>query len=198
MKLGDLVPQEKHCKRCDEFKEIASFDRDATKEDGYKAVCKPCRAEVQKAKRLGDSIDVLRQLEKNVITGLANSKPGGTDVPHVAEIYESAIGMLGGVHGLVQQMWATYLAAQPGSQTRERLLGQIIKIGMVISDSKKVEMPVELMSDQDLQREIETRRKGYVVEGQVKETGDGDAKEATEDTNREDEADDSVPDLLDD
>ena len=176
MNLGDLSPQEKLCRRCDTFKNLSSFDRDADKPDGYKEACKTCRAEANQAQRLREATEVLKSLEKSVISNLANSKPGGPDVPHVAEIYESAINLLGGVHGLTQQLVATYLAAPPGSQTRERILGQLIKIGMVISDSKKVEMPVELMSDQDLEREIKERKKTMIIDCQIVESKEVDDK----------------------
>lgn len=143
------------------------FDRDATKPDGYKSICKTCRSHIAETKRLEHAADMLKALDLGLVRALANSKAGGTDVPHLAEIYQSIIHLLGGVHGLAQQYVATYIASRPGSQTRERLLGQVVKMGEVVSDSKKVEMPVELMSDQDLEREIKERKKNMVLDGEV-------------------------------
>jgi hypothetical protein len=165
-----LVPQSKRCHRCELEQPLERFDRDATKPDGYRSVCKSCRCHIAEAKRLEQAADMLKALDLGLVRALANSKPGGTDVPHLAEIYQSIIHLLGGVQGLAQQYVATYIASKPGSQTRERLLGQVVKMGEVVSDSKKVEMPVELMSDQDLEREIENRAKRLnIVPGEATE-----------------------------
>lgn len=166
----------KSCARCAEELPIEAFDRDASKPDGYKSHCKKCRAAALESRRLQQAGQVLQELQNGLIRNLAHSKPGGPDLPHIAEVCQSIIHLFGGVDGMAQQFLANYIAAKPGSLTRERMLSNLMKMNAVVSDSKKVEMPVELMSDQDLQAEIEERKKRLMVEGECTIVEDADGR----------------------
>lgn len=159
MPYGGLNPAEKFCTRCGESKlKDEHFDRDSSKPDGYKGVCKQCRAEQHEAKKDKELAHTLKALDQKIVATLAKAKQGGSDIPHIAELYQTLMRGFGGLEGFQSHYLGNYIASEPGSQIRERMLGNVLRMGEAVSDSKKVEMPIDLMSDQDLDREIERRQ----------------------------------------
>jgi hypothetical protein len=149
------------------------FDRDQSKPDGFKNWCKKCRAEKRKAAELSRAASVLETLNKTMIAAIIESRPGGTNIPHQAEMYQILMSMLGGVQGWGMHWMAQYVAAAPGSQTRERMLGQMQKMAAAVSDSNKVSMPAELMSDADLDLELKKREdRMQIVSGNFTDVGE--------------------------
>ena len=134
-----------------------NFDKDSSKSDGFKNWCKKCREEKRKMARLDNAAAVLETLDKSMIAAITTQKPGGTNIPHQAEMYQVLMSMMGGVQGWAMHWLAQYTASAPGSQTRERMLGQMQKMAAAVSDSNKVQMPADLMSDEDLDAEIKKR-----------------------------------------
>lgn len=130
------------------------FDRDSGRQSGFKGVCKECRAADRQMAKLDEMSDKLGKLDDLLSTTLEHADVGGTNVPHIAQIYEEAMGLFGGVKGFALHLLGTYIAAKPGGQTRERILSNLMKIGQAISDEGKLSMPVELMSDDDLNAEL--------------------------------------------
>ncbi len=149
----------KCCGKCNnEYPKTADwFDKDSSKSDGFKNWCKKCREEQRKMARLENAADVLETLNKSLIASITTQSPGGTNIPHQAEMYQVLMSMMGGVQGWAMHWLAQYTAAPPGSQTRERMLGQMQKMAAAVSDSNKVQMPADLMSDEDLDAEIKKR-----------------------------------------
>ena len=133
------------------------FDRDMSKPDLLRNWCKECRKNKQEMKRLNDAATVIEAMDKELLRGLTQSKNGGSNVPHIAQLCEAIVQILGGHQGVAQHFVATMLAAKPGSQTRERMLSAVIKTITALSDSNKVSMPAELMSDEDLDKELALR-----------------------------------------
>jgi hypothetical protein len=149
----------KWCGRC--LKELPQnddwFDRDATKADGFKNWCKQCRQERNELAKLTEAAEIVKTLDKAMIATLTDSQPGGTTVPHQAEMYQVLMSMMGGVQGWGMHWMAQYISAPAGGQSRERMMGQIQKMAAAVSDSNKVSMPAELMSDEDLEIELKKR-----------------------------------------
>lgn len=149
----------KFCGKCQ--KELPKnrdfFDRDEGKEDGFKNWCKTCRKERRDLAKAKEASELIETLSKSVLANLADAKPGGTTIPHVAEIYQNVMALLGGVQGYSMLLAANLIAAPPGGQVRQRTLSDIAKMGMAVSDSNKVSMPSELMSDEDLEAELKRR-----------------------------------------
>lgn len=149
----------KVCGQCCEQKPANEdhFDKDGSKNDGFRNWCKECRKNKQEMKRLKNAANVIEAMDAELLKGITQSKNGGSNVPHIAQVAEAWIQILGGHQGVAQHLASTYLAAKPGSQTRERLLGQLLKMIAGLSDSNKVSMPAELMSDEDIDRELARR-----------------------------------------
>jgi hypothetical protein len=133
------------------------FDHDQSKPDGFRNWCKECRKKKADLKRLKNAADVIETLDKELLRNLAKSKNGGSNVPHIAQLCEAIVHILGGHQGVAQHWASNMIAAKPGSQTRERMLTGLLKQLAVLSDSNKVSMPAELMSDEDIDKELARR-----------------------------------------
>jgi len=165
-----------HCQK--EFPRNSDwFDRDGTKEDGFKNWCKQCRAEKRQQKELAEAADTIKKMDLAVLGNLAQAKPGGTTIPHAAEIYQNVMALMGGVQGYAMRLVGELLAAPPGGQIRQRYMTQIDKMAVAVSDSNKVSMPAEMMSDEDLETELAKREaRMKIVPGTFTDVTD--AKEA--------------------
>lgn len=133
------------------------FDVDRSKNDGFRNWCKECRKNKSELKRLSNAANVIEAIDKELLKGLTQSKNGGSNVPHLAQLCEAYVQILGGHQGVAQHWAATLLAAKPGSQTRERMLTGLQKMIASLSDSNKVSMPVELMSDEEVDKALAER-----------------------------------------
>jgi thiol-disulfide isomerase/thioredoxin len=149
----------KVCGKCQKElpKSTDFFDRDQGKEDGFKNWCKACRSERRTLAEAQKAAEIMKTLDMSVVANLAEAKPGGSTVPHAAEIYQCAMALMGGVQGFAMHYVGNLMAAKPGSQTRERMLTGLVKLGTAVSDSNKVQMPTELMSDDEFEKEFQRR-----------------------------------------
>jgi hypothetical protein len=149
----------KFCGKCQ--KELPKnrdfFDQDKEKEDGFKNWCKTCRKERRDLAKAKEAAEMMKTLDLSVLANLADAKPGGTTIPHVAEVYQNVMALMGGVQGYAMHLVANFIAAPPGGQIRQRIIADIGKMGMAVSDSNKVSMPSELMTDDDLETELKRR-----------------------------------------
>lgn len=57
-----IIPDEKFCRVCEQIKPSAGFSIHRTTADGLQAYCKPCTAELARARRFGLTVDQLREL----------------------------------------------------------------------------------------------------------------------------------------
>lgn len=169
-----------HCQK--EFpKNKDWFDRDSCKEDGFKNWCKKCRQERRNKQQLVEAASLMQKLDLSVVSNLSNSRPGGTDVPHAAEIYQNVMALFGGVQGFAMHWMGTFISAKPGSQTRERMLTGMQKLSQAVSDSNKVSMPSDLMSDEDLDKVMKEREaRMRIVPAHVEDVTDDEANEQSE------------------
>lgn len=80
-----------------------------------------------------------------------------TTVPHAAEFLEELTRAFGGTQGLARHFLATYLSATPGGQTRQKMLGQFITLAQKVSDQDKAQVPMEHLTDEEIERELRRR-----------------------------------------
>jgi hypothetical protein len=69
---------------------------------------------------------------------------------------------------------AQYLASVPGSSTRQKMLDMVVKLAVKTSESGAAQIPIEMLSDEDLQVQFEMGMRKYVpriahYDGEVKE-----------------------------
>ncbi len=130
------------------------FDRDRSKEDGFKSWCKKCRAERREVQKLKEHAELFKALDAGVIANLCKAGPGGSLTPHQLEFYQYVTALLGGSQGAAMQWAANFIAAPPGSSIREKMLSNYQKLMISCSGDGKVSPPPELMSDEDLNAAI--------------------------------------------
>jgi hypothetical protein len=118
----------KWCTNCGKQKSIGEFDRDRTKTDGHKDTCKPCRADLRKLERINEEDPEIDKMEQDARDVLATLTDGGSITPKSEEFVESIMKPWGGSDGFAKYMFSTYLAAKPGSPTRERILSRIMDV----------------------------------------------------------------------
>lgn len=170
-------PDIKKCRGpCQLERPRAEFDDDNGKADGKKGWCKECRKERALAKKENQFREVLENMDLSLLESLANARPGGTNLPHHFQVLESITALFGGVQGFAMYWNATFLAAPPGSQTRERMLTKMLGAYQAASDDGKVSKPRELMSKEELEASVQERLKRLRV---APDTIDGEAREAS-------------------
>lgn len=133
------------------------YDRDESKESGFRATCKDCRAEARrlaniKKTQLPEMIEQLDARAMDLIVALSDSKLNINLLPHIANVVEDLMAVFGGTAGLAQRMMANYIAAPAGSQTRQRYESMVMKAIDKMNDAGVGQKPVESMSDEELQK----------------------------------------------
>jgi len=153
------------------------FDRDETKEDGLRTVCKVCRSKERELAKQ-DKIDKrVKAMDEASLALLKNISKGGSQIPHVSELYERVMEAFEGAGGFAAHFMAQYLMAQPGSTTRTKMLELAIRLGIITTQQGASQEPIDVMEDEDLQ--VAFRRYATRFIKQVPQHEHGDAKEAS-------------------
>lgn len=144
----------KMCERCGEELPADSsyFDRDATKDDGFKPICKGCRAGERQKKQDVQISEHVKMMDEAALQALRAMGRGGSDVPHAAEVLQHIMNAFGGPQGFAIHFMNQYLSAAPGSTVRTKMIGEVFKIVTKVSDSGAAQIPIDLMEDEDVAR----------------------------------------------
>lgn len=132
------------------------FHRDDSRDSGFRSVCKECRAKDKRVKEGKKVLDDMDKYDRALINTLDLMSSGGSDCPHIAEVFQHVMRIAGGAQGYAKQVWATYLAANPGSATRQKILANIGTLMNQVTESGVAQVPNELLNDEDLQRKLKT------------------------------------------
>lgn len=139
-----------------EFERAAEFfDADKNLKSGFKSICKACRAEQRVMRESSDALRRLDHIDDAVLNRLANARMGGPNVPHSADLLERVYSLIGGVNGMAALLMKTYITAKPGSPTQQKILGQIITLTQKVTDSGHAKKPIDLLTDDEVDAEIE-------------------------------------------
>lgn len=159
VRAPEVPDGEKLCDECGtQFPATADyFHRDAYKEDGLKATCRSCRSKRNIVSEDGAIATRLKKMELESAELLDQLTSGGSSIPHQAELLECLVHAMGGVQGFSKHVMATYLAATPGSATRQKLLDMIVKLTIKVTEHGDANLPVELMTDDDLEKELQRK-----------------------------------------
>ena len=125
--------------------------------DSFSPVCKSCtRALMQKKK--------LERLETNACGDfLKKASSGGSEIPHTSEMLESIMHLLGGSHGFASALISQYHAAPAGGRIRTQILEMVAKLTTKVAESGATRAPVALMSDEQLESELNKRIEESVI-----------------------------------
>lgn len=191
--LPDLKKCEGTCGMLCELDRAAEFfDVDAENKDGFKKVCKACRSEQRLLRKMAERNRQLETIDQRIVGLLNQARPGGSEVAHIAEIYAKIAALMGGPNGLAMAAVQTYVQAEPGSPTRQKMIGQFLQLANNVTQSGAAKVPLELLSEEELEAEIIRRdRARGVVNAQpsprIHEPDDDfDLKDSTEDPEDDD------------
>lgn len=152
------------------------FDRDAGTPDGLRGVCKMCRAATYERNKIESVDGRVRRLDETALRTLELVVDGGSDVPHVAELYQHLMSVFRGPGGFAAHFMGQFLMAKPGSPTRTKMLEIMARLAIKVSESGAAQLPIDLMSDEDLQIAFEKGLKRFAPRIAY---DDGEAKEAS-------------------
>lgn len=194
--LRDLqIPEQPELKKCEGtcgmFCELDRagefFDADEKNKDGFKKVCKACRSEQRLLQKMAERNRQLETIDQRIVGLLNQARPGGSEVAHIAEIYAKIAALMGGPNGLAMAAVQTYVQADPGSPTRQKMIGQFLQLANNVTQSGAAKVPLELLSEEELEAEIirRDRLRGVVSQAtppRIHEPDDdSDLKDSTED-----------------
>jgi hypothetical protein len=150
------------------------FDTDRKNKDGFKTRCRECRhkhrLEVAASERDRRSGRIEKMMEKL----LGSAQFGGSEVPHIAEIFSKIVGLFGGANGLAMAAAQTYLQAPPGSSIRQKIISQLLTLGNQVTQTGAAKVPDELLSEEELEAKVKriTGSKRTVVEVEASDIED--------------------------
>ena len=135
----------------------AYYDRCRDSGTGYRTTCKVCRSEERRKESRGrfkvspKAAAAIERIEEGAASALDAFVPSqGSRVPHTAELWEALASIFGGPGGIAQHVMSSYMAAQPGSPQRAKILSQVIRLGTEVSKSGDATKPIDMMTDDEL------------------------------------------------
>lgn len=128
------------------------FDRDNSDAQGFKRICKQCRSE-QRQKRADKELDErITQFDKKSLALLDRAVAEGSDIPHIGEIFENVIRLVGGVGGFAGHLVAQMLATKIGSKERSAILKLIVTMAERVTESGVATVRLDMLTDEDLEK----------------------------------------------
>jgi len=153
------------------------FDRDETRGDRLRSVCKICRAKQRQVKEYEKIDERVREMDEAAFNLLQHISRGGSHIPHVSELYEAIMQAFEGAGGYAAHFMAQYLMAKPGSTTRTKMLELTMRLGIITTEMGSAQQPVDAMADEDLQVAFRKYVNRYAP--RLTHHEHGDAKEAS-------------------
>ena len=163
--IGSELLSQQECRECNESFPLTDeyFYRDNRARTGFRNICKSCLQQKEEDKRDKEIERRVGHMDIKMLETLERlAEQDDKSVPHLAKLVEVGMHCYGGLTAFMQQMYANRLAAKPGS--KERLQYDMIMVRAITELFRKdtVKIPVDLMSDEDIEKEIEKRTKGML------------------------------------
>lgn len=139
---------------CDLDRAEEFFDRDEQSKDGFKKLCKACRAQQSVDREIAERDKQLEHIDKSIIRRLAQARTGGPNVPHSADLLERITTLMGGVNGMAMAAVKVFIQAPPGSPTQQKMISQFMTLTHQVTETGAAKVPIELLSDEEIEAEI--------------------------------------------
>ena len=155
---------QKECNRCRVMYPLSKefWHRNNHSNDGFRNTCRMCRAEEVEQKRREKIDDRIQSVENDGVELLDKLAHGGSEVPHIAETFQRIMEAFGGPGGFAPQLIATYYRAAPGSQLRQRIMSDIMRLNVKVSDSGAAKRSLDEITTEELDREMEKKMSEFV------------------------------------
>ncbi len=126
--------------------------------DGLHSRCKQCRNKDGKRVRQRKASAKLDKIERGAVKLFTEAATiGGAHIPHSSELVEIFMEYFGGARGFGAAFMKQFYDAPPGGAFRTKMLDSVVRLvkdNTVIGGAKK---PLELMSEDELIAELNTR-----------------------------------------
>lgn len=141
------------CEACNTPKPLTykNFKKAKSQAQGFEFVCKSCATKIAQNRKLA------RLEAQSCRNFLEKAATGGSEIPHTSELLEGIMGLFGGANGFASMLASQYYAAPPGGRIRTQILEMVVKLTGKVAESGATRAPVALMSDDELEAEIEKR-----------------------------------------
>ena len=151
--------QYRQCDTCQQTYPLtpAKWPRFSGSQQAYKSTCKGCCKKKKQRKKL-DRMEVAA-----VEAYLSKNISGGSNVPHTAELLESIMHYFGGANGFASILMKQYFESPPGSRMRTSLLEMIVRLASKNTEQGGAKKPVQLLSEEELESEINRRLEQAVL-----------------------------------
>lgn len=134
-----------------------AFDNFERVAGGFAPTCKACDQKREVANVMRTRRDAIKALDAYALNQLAKAKPGGATAPHISALLAELTSLGGGVQGMAAHWWATFLAAKPGSATRQKMMQQYIAVVQGATQLGGTKIPVNQMDEEELEQELAAR-----------------------------------------
>ena len=139
------------------------YDRDRSSADGFRSTCKLCRKEMREADLKSSKTpgEVQRDIEDQAVAMLEKLSPNkqGISVPHMAELFEAVIEAFQGPQGLARHILSTFIASKPGGPVRQKILADIIRLGMKTTETGMAQVALDKLTTEELEELHKARLK---------------------------------------
>lgn len=152
--VDSLLGQRK-CSQCRlEFPLTAAyFHKDNADWAGFQRTCRKCRTAMRTKDRNERIAEFAQRMEDRAVQMLEATLNGEgvlEPIPHTTTILEELISCFGGSQGFAKMIFADYLSAGPGSQTRLRFAQLMVKMIDQASSEGYAKSRHDKMNDDDL------------------------------------------------
>lgn len=162
-------PQEKRaCEQCKKLLPLIpeNFPRVAGTIENFEFVCRPCKRHLANQAKMAE-LEV-----KAIDTFLAAGTTGGSAIPHTSEMLESLMNLFGGTNGFASLAMKQYFDSKPGSRLRNSLLEMVVRLAQKNTEVGGAKKPVTLLTEEELEEEIQKRLKNAVLMAASREVVD--------------------------
>ena len=152
-------PKLRQCEECQKALPLTMkyFPRVAGTQDTFQFVCKSCKAEKKKKARL-------QQIEATAVTAFTErATVGGSNIPHTAELLEGIMNYFGGANGFASLLMKQYFESPPGGRIRNQIIEAVIRLASKNTEQGGARKPVSLLSEEELENEINKRLEQAVL-----------------------------------
>lgn len=145
------------------------FDRDNSKDSGFRNVCKQCRAEKKKREENAEVIAAAKKLDDHAVKFLKLAGEDKTNgVPHMASLCEEVLAVFGGTKGYARHLMSTYLNAEAGGMIRQKILSAAQQLVVKTTEGGYAQVPLDQMTEDDLQSSIAEMEERLVEQARQK------------------------------
>lgn len=146
------------CKQCHSWLPMNGrfFDHDRRNKSGFRDTCKQCRAEERKVQADKEILKRIGEVDAGAAEFLEKLAAADTkSTPELRELAQSMMHAFGGAEGFAKHYLGNFLAAKPGSTTRQKALDRIMTMMEKMALSGKGSM--DDMTDDEIRDELASR-----------------------------------------